>query len=1421
MITFKELLQKLDIDDENLYKKNIKIEKILLDKKNLEIFINFSSYEELDDELKKIIEDKITNQLNKLKIIYKYNILSKEYTDEISLIKDEIINYNPSAKVWIDNLKIHVKKEESCINIEVFDKNIYYLITKNELKNILEDKLKIFGEYKLNFIETELEIDTSEDKIEEIITSMQKQEKIISQKIDLQRTSNPTETQKMSSNDKYSYGKKDISSVTKLIFLNSYFKKVTVEVDVFSIDVRETKNNKFLISLSITDYTSSYIAKIFLTKDKIDEFLSKINIGSHVLITGDIQYDSYSKSENIFIKYIEVLEKHIKQDTNNEKRVELKLHSKMSAMNGVSSFNEFAKRASDWGMSSIAITDISDVQGFPEAMECGKKYGLKVIYGLDCNFVDNCEDIVKNYNGATFTNSFVVFDIETTGFSPQVDEITEIGAVKIVDGVIVDRFSQLVNPMIKIPDRVVELTGISNDFVKDEPTIDKVIVDFNDFCKNSVLVAHNAGFDISFIRRDMLKYNLSFNFTVLDTLSLARAIIKDIKRFNLTALSKKLGVSLVNAHRAVNDAEATAEVFIKMLDILKKLGIKTFCDINKLKKDIDSSILFESSISLLVKNNVGLKNLYKLVSESHMNYVNRVAKVPRSLINKYREGILVGSGNSSSELFKAVFNMESEENIRNIARYYDYIEIQPLENNLNYIENNLVKDYDTLKFINKKLYDLGKELNIPVVATGDVYYLDEKDDITRRVILNGQTGRPPENAHIPQKLFFRTTDEMLEEFSYLGKDQSYEVVVKNTNMIANLCEDIKPIPDGTYPPIIEGADSDLRKICYEKAHEIYGDNLPEIVENRLDRELNSIISNGYAVLYIIAQKLVKKSNDDGYLVGSRGSVGSSFAATMSSITEVNPLPPHYICPNCKYFEDMSNGTVDSGIDLPDKICPVCGSELKKDGHDIPFEVFLGFNGDKEPDIDLNFAGEYQPTAHKYTEELFGEGYVFRAGTIGTVAEKTAYGYVKKFYEDKNISNVEIDRIAKAAIGVKRTSGQHPGGVMICPKSKEIFDFTPIQYPADDKSSGVITTHFDYNFIHGKILKLDILGHDGPTIIKMLEDFTGLNSQKIPLDDEKTISLFSCSDELKLNENIFSSSTGTLGIPEFGTNFVKQMLIETHPKNFAELVRISGLSHGTNVWTNNAQELVKAGKAKLSDVICTREDIMLYLIRAGAENKMAFDTMEKVRKGKGLSDEQKKIMNTLPLPNWYIDSCEKIEYMFPKAHAVAYVMLSFRIAYYKLNYPLAYYATYFTIKLADFNGELIMKGVNAIKERINDLNNSNDKLSAKEKGELTVLEVVLEMFARGFEFAPVDIYKSNASKFDIYDNKVLMPLRAFFGVGETVADNIVSEREKGEFISIEDIIKRTKATKSVIDILNSNNLLKEFPQTNQLSLFNLF
>ncbi len=1415
MLSFNDFLEIIQLDKSKIENINCNIKSIELVEDTMDLFFQIEVLGELSQSSKSLIQDFTKVRFKDFSIRFDFVHIIKSSVNE--KIREIILEYNPSASALYHSLNIEVMEK----NITIYtDNEIFYkTISGNGLRDKMLIELKDYEISDIEFKLMETELTTVDEKDEYIQNIVDEEEKIQSQTV-VEKTVQVEEPREVSS-----YGKKKILPLKKLsdLDIKTYTGPVTVEGSIFAVICDKTRDGNYWVSFKITDYSTSITAKLFLRSDP-SVLLENFKAGDNVLITGDFVYSSYDRCEIILVKYIEQSPKEEKLDEASNKRVELRLHSKMSSFEGVTDFNEYASMLKKWGHTSVAITDKADVQGYPDAMKIAKKHGLKVIYGLDVNLVDSDEDIVKYFDEDKDYSTFVVFDIETTGFSIRTDRIMEIGAVKIKDGVIVDRFSHLINPQRSIPQVVQNLTGIDNALVSDKPTRNEIMPEFARSIEGSVLVAHNAKFDTSFIRAEMARQNMEFKYPVLDTLLFARALFPDSKRYNLKTISSSLGISLVNAHRAVNDAEATAAVFLEMLKLAKESGKNTFSEINTLKSQIDYGKVISGSATILVKNLEGLKNLYKIVSRSHMEYYSGSAKIPKSLIEEYREGLLIGTGNSQGEIYKSVFDKIPEKEIIEKLKFYDYIEIQPILNNINFIVDEEVRDYEELKSINGDLYNLGKKVNKPVVATGDVFYLKEHEDLVRRILLTSKPGIPVRNSNIPQKLFLRTTEEMLDEFSYLGEKIANEVVVENTQYIDSQIEKIDPIPSGTYPPVIEGAEEDLKSITLNRVHEIYGENPDKIVMDRLEKELNSIIKNGYAVLYIIAQKLVKKSNEDGYIVGSRGSVGSSFVATMCGITEVNPLPPHYICENCKHTEFISDISIGSGVDLEDKVCPKCGTPLKKEGHNIPFEVFLGFDGDKEPDIDLNFASEYQSRAHKYTEELFGKGYVFRAGTVTTIAERTAYGYVKKYFEGKgSVNPAEIDRLVLACQGVKRSSGQHPGGIMIVPKSKEIFDFTPIQYPADDKSSGVITTHFAYEAISGKILKLDNLGHDGPTMIKMLEDITGVDSSSIPLDDKKTMSLFSSSQELNLDENIFKSETGSLGIPEFGTSFVIKMLLETNPSTFSDLVRISGLSHGTDVWTGNAQELVNNGFATLSDVICTREDIMIYLINAGAENKMAFDVMEKVRKGKGLTEEQIAIMNELPLPNWYIDSCQKIKYMFPKAHAVAYVMLSFRIAYFKLYYPEAYYSVYFSIKLADFDGSLIREGIHSINRRVDELNNLKKEfreLSQKDKNELTVLEVVLEMLARGIEFESVDIYRSLTNKFKVSGpGKILMPLRALSGIGEGVAENIVKAREDGEYISVEDFIKRTKATKSVVEILRANGCLN-MQESNQISLFNM-
>ncbi|SHJ44293.1 PolC-type DNA polymerase III [Tepidibacter formicigenes] len=1424
----KEYLTKIGLDKVKLDStfNNVCIKKILYFREDKIVYIFLESNKILKINTLKKLEIEIKNKLDyfnsiRIKVRYKdldinniINILDSYWNNILFVIKSLV----PSINCICNEIKW--KYEDNSFKISINDEILYKRLTiKNasySIKNIINEELGL--DLNVNFILQPKEtldlqeyMSKKDEETNDILNKIISIKEIEEEKVE---KDDKNESEKQETN--LIYGKENIDPIEIIKNITPETGRVSIKGEVFDIEVRELKGGRTLLTISITDYTSSIKCKLFLRENNKDNIIDNIKKGSYLRIRGNALFDNYSQELIINISDIQRSKKKERIDNSREKRVELHLHTQMSAMDAVTSASKLIERAAKWGHKAIAITDHGVVQGFPEAMDAAKKYGIKVIYGVEGYLVNDTNPIIKNPNKLPLEQNFVVFDIETTGFSAKNDRITEIGAVKIKNFEIVDRFSVLVNPEKSIPYKVQELTGITNDMVKNEPTIEKIMPEFLEFIKGSVLVAHNADFDIGFIKENCNRLSLEFNNRFIDTIALAKELLPNLKRYKLNIVAKELNVSLENHHRAVDDAEATSEIFIKFLDMLKEKGVSTLNQVNEIFKETDYKKIRTNHITILVKNYTGLKNLYKIISQSHINYFYKNPRIPKSVLSKYREGLIIGSACENGEVYQSILKNKEEDEIKEIIEFYDYLEIMPLDNNKFMIEKEIVKDYEELKDINRKLIELGEKYNKLVVATGDVHFLDPHDEIYRKILKHSQGFK---NADEEVPLYFRTTDEMLNEFSYLGDDIARKVVITNTNKIADSVDIIKPIPDETCTPVIEGSEEALRNMCYEKAHGMYGEILPDIVKDRLERELNSIISNGYAVLYIISQKLVTKSLEDGYLVGSRGSVGSSFVATMSDITEVNPLPAHYRCEKCLYSEFFETGSYTSGADLPDKNCPNCKIPFIKDGHDIPFEVFLGFEGDKEPDIDLNFAGEYQPNAHKYTEVLFGEGYVYRAGTIGTIADKTAYGFAKKYIEENEITttSAEINRLASGCTGIKRTSGQHPGGVMVVPHYKEIYDFSPIQYPANDPSSGVITTHFDYHSISGRILKLDILGHDVPTIIRMLEDITEINATKIPLDDKKTMSIFTSTEALGVTPEDINCPIGSLGIPEFGTKFVRQMLLDTKPTTFGELVRISGLSHGTDVWLNNAQDLVRDGVVTLKDVISTRDDIMNYLIFKGLKPKLAFQIMEKVRKGKGLKPEDEAEMRKNNVPQWYIDSCKKIKYMFPKAHAVAYVMMSFRIAYFKVYYPCAFYATYFTTKAEDFDAELIVKGKDAVMEKIKEIEKLGNGATAKEKNMLTVLEVVVEMFARNIEILRVDLYKSDAKKFKILDGKLLPPLIALQGVGANAAVNIAVEREKEEFLSIEDLRKRTKISKTVIETLKSHGCLEGMPDTNQLSL----
>ncbi len=1207
--------------------------------------------------------------------------------------------------------------------------------------------------------------------------------------------------------------------------------EVTIRCQVMSLETRDIRNEKTIIIMSVTDFTDSIVLKMFTRTDQVQELVdSGLKKGAFLRIKGVTTIDKFDSELTIAsivgVKKISDFTT-TRMDTSPEKRVELHCHTKMSDMDGVSDVKDIVKRAMKWGHKAIAITDHGDVQAFPDANHAvSPDDDFKIIYGVEAYLVDDLKDIIVNSRDQSLDDTYVVFDLETTGFSPKKNKIIEIGAVKVENGEITERFSTFVNPEVPIPFHIEELTSIKDDMVIDAPKIEEILPKFMKFCEGAIMVAHNAEFDMSFIKENCLLQGLPCDFTIIDTVALARILLPNLNKFKLDNVAKALGVSLDHHHRAVDDAACTAEVFVKFIEMLKERGAERLDAVNQMASTSVDNVkkLHSYHAIMLATNDIGRINLYKLVSMSHLTYFHRQPRIPKSEFVKYREGILLGSACEAGELYHAVLEGRPEEEIVRLVKFYDYLEIQPLGNNAFMLrdEKSPVNSEEDLQEINRKIVKLGETFNKLVVATCDVHFLDPEDEVYRRIIMAGKGFK---DADEQAPLYLHTTEEMLKEFSYLGSEKAEEVVITNPNKIADMCERIAPVRPDKCPPVIENSDQMLRDICYTKAHSMYGEELPSIVKERLDRELNSIISNGYAVMYIIAQKLVWKSNEDGYLVGSRGSVGSSFAATMSGITEVNPLQAHYRCEFCKYSDfdspEVKAFSGRSGCDMPDKICPVCGKKLVKDGFDIPFETFLGFKGNKEPDIDLNFSGEYQSKAHAYCEVIFGYGQTFRAGTIGTLADKTAFGYIKNYYEERGIRkrNCEIDRIVQGCVGVRRTTGQHPGGIVVLPVGEEINTFTPVQHPANDMTTATVTTHFDYHSIDHNLLKLDILGHDDPTMIRMLQDLTGIDPVTIPLDDETVMSLFKNTKALGVEpEDIHGIPLGCLGIPEFGTEFAMQMVIDAKPQEFSDLIRISGLSHGTDVWLGNAQTLIEQGLATISTAICTRDDIMIYLIQMGLESELSFTIMESVRKGKGLKEEWKTEMREHGVPEWYIDSCLKIKYMFPKAHAAAYVMMAWRIAYCKVYYPLAYYAAYFSIRATGFDYEIMCQGKERLEYFYKDYTRRKDSLSKKEQDVYRDMKIVQEMYARGYDFTPIDIYRAKPDRFQIVDGKLMPALNTIEGMGDNAAIAVAEAAKDGKFLSKDDFRQRSKATKTVIDLMGDLGLLGDMPESNQLSLF---
>ena len=1200
--------------------------------------------------------------------------------------------------------------------------------------------------------------------------------------------------------------------------------KVAIEGVIFDINIKELKSGRHIVELKVTDYTDSLVLKMFTRKNKDDlNHFKALSVGKWVRAQGRIEEDTFVRDLVMMMSDIEEIKKTPKQDKAEEKRVEFHLHSSMSQMDGIPNISAYVNQAAAWGHKAIAVTDHNVVQAFPDAHSAAEKNGIKMIYGMEGMLVDDGVPIAYKPTDRDLKEAtYVVFDVETTGLSNQYDQIIELAAVKVKDGEIIDKFERFSNPHEKLSETIINLTHITDDMLVDAPEIEEVLTEFKEWVGDAIFVAHNASFDMGFIDTgyERLGFGPSTN-GVIDTLELSRTINTEYGKHGLNFLAKKYGVELTQHHRAIYDTEATAYIFIKMVQQMKELGVTNHKDINKKLSNEDAyKRARPTHVTLIVQNQDGLKNLFKIVSASLVKYYYRTPRIPRSLLNEYREGILVGTACDEGELFTAVMQRDQSE-VEKIAKYYDFIEVQPPKLYQDLIDRELIRDTETLYEIYDRILKAGESTGIPVIATGNAHYLFEHDAIARKILIASQPGNPLNRSTLPEA-HFRTTDEMLDEFHFLGEDKAYDIVVKNTNELADRIEKVIPIKDQLFTPRMEGANEEIRELSYTNAKKLYGDDLPQIVIDRLEKELDSIIGNGFSVIYLISQRLVKKSLDDGYLVGSRGSVGSSFVATMTEITEVNPLPPHYICPHCKTSEFFDDGSVGSGFDLPDKTCETCGGELIKEGQDIPFETFLGFKGDKVPDIDLNFSGEYQPHAHNYTKVLFGEDKVFRAGTIGTVAEKTAFGFVKGYLNDQGIHKrgAEIDRLVKGCTGVKRTTGQHPGGIIVVPDYMDIYDFTPIQYPADDQSASWMTTHFDFHSIHDNVLKLDILGHDDPTMIRMLQDLSGIDPKTIPVDDKETMQIFSSPASLGVTEEDILCKTGTFGVPEFGTGFVRQMLEDTKPTTFSELVQISGLSHGTDVWLGNAQELIRSGICDLSSVIGCRDDIMVYLMYAGLEPSMAFKTMESVRKGKGLTDEMIDAMKANDVPDWYLDSCLKIKYMFPKAHAAAYVLMAVRIAYFKVHHPLYYYAAYFTIRASDFDLITMIKDKESIKNTVKDMYSRYMDLGKKEKDVLTVLEIMNEMAHRGFKMQPISLEKSQAFDFIIEDDTLIPPFIAVPGLGENVAKRIVEAREDGPFLSKEDLNKKAGLSQKIIEYLDDLGSLPDLPDKAQLSIFDM-
>ncbi|WP_428839290.1 PolC-type DNA polymerase III [Bacillus massilinigeriensis] len=1431
--SFQHLLQQLELTEDNVLNhfNNAEIEKVIVDKKSKSWHFVFALEKIIPCELFKRFATSLERAFAHIaRVNFTLQVKDQSFTEKLlydywrNCIK-EIDGISPPLLKLLNEQEPKIQGTKLVLAV---GNDTEGLAIKRKYAGVISNILQSFG-FPLLAIDTEVALTGAATQYEDFVKAKERedQERALQAIAEMQKR----EAEKDSGDKIHDEGPvmigltiKDDADFRRLVDIVDEERRIAIEGYVFFAETRELRSGRTLLTFKITDYTSSIMVKMF-SRDKEDAAIfGRVKKGMWLKVRGSVQNDTFVRDLVMIGNDINEVKPKQRVDTapQGEKRVELHLHSPMSQMDAVTSVSELVSQAKKWGHNAIAITDHAVVQSFPEAYSAGKKNDIKILYGLEANLVDDGVPIAYNETHRELESAtYVVFDVETTGLSAVYDTIIELAAVKIKDGEIIDRFESFANPHHKLSATTVNLTGITDDMVENAPEVKEVIERFHEWMEDAVLVAHNASFDMGFLNVELKKIGLGkAKNPVIDTLELARFLYPDMKNHRLNTLTKKFDIELTQHHRAIFDAEATGYLLWKMLKDAFEREIRFH---HQLNENMGKGKAYQRArphhCILLAQNETGLKNLFKLVSISHIEYFYRVPRIPRSILQKYRDGLLVGSGCDKGEVFEGMMQKSPEE-VEEVARFYDYLEVHPKEVYAHLLELELVRDTKALEEIISNIVKLGEKLDLPVVATGNVHYLNQNDKIYRKILINSQGGANPLNRHNLPDVHFRTTNEMLDCFSFLGKEKAKEIVVVNPNKISDMIESIKPIKDDLYTPKIEGADEEMRSMSYGMARKIYGESLPEIVEARLEKELKSIIGHGFAVIYLISHKLVKKSLDDGYLVGSRGSVGSSFVATMTEITEVNPLPPHYVCPNCKTSEFFNDGSVGSGFDLPDKDCPECGTKFKKDGHDIPFETFLGFKGDKVPDIDLNFSGEYQPRAHNYTKVLFGEDNVYRAGTIGTVADKTAFGYVKAYQQDNNLHyrGAEIDRLASGCTGVKRTTGQHPGGIIVVPDYMDIYDFSPIQFPADASTSEWKTTHFDFHSIHDNLLKLDILGHDDPTVIRMLQDLSGIDPKTIPTDDPDVMKIFRNTESLGVSEEQIMCKTGTLGIPEFGTRFVRQMLEDTKPTTFSELVQISGLSHGTDVWLGNAQELIHNSICSLSEVIGCRDDIMVYLIYQGLEPAFAFKIMESVRKGKGLSDEMEAEMRKNEVPEWYIDSCKKIKYMFPKAHAAAYVLMAVRIAYFKVHHPLLYYAAYFTVRAEDFDVEAMVRGSESIRSKIEEINAKGLDASTKEKNLLTVMELALEMCERGFSFQKVDLYRSHASEFIIEGNTLIPPFNAIPGLGTNAAVNIVKARKDGEFLSKEDLQQRGKVSKTIIEYLDKQGCLESLPDQNQLSLF---